>query len=108
MVQKHSVMTLLVVMLGLAAAVALSMGTAAPTQADEPCSGGSWGNVGCSGHYHMRPIFDTCTDSLYDYCYQCEYNCDEGYNDMCWEDETGDIRYCGNCQPGHCEPFHDY
>ncbi|MFP3940221.1 MAG: hypothetical protein ACLF0P_07935 [Thermoanaerobaculia bacterium] len=107
MMRKISVAALLVLALTLVAAVFLSMGTAAPTQADEPCYGGSYGTVGCNGHFHKRPQFDTCTDSLGDYCYQCEYTC-AGYNDMCWEYQDGTVEYCGGCQPGNCEPFHDY
>lgn len=95
-------------MVGLAVVSLLALGTAPPSQADVPCDG-TVSAGGCVSRPDHASAFGTCMQLANELCYECQYVCDGGYMEQCWEDppQTGLHTYCTRCE-STCQPFEQY
>lgn len=79
-----------------------------PSEAfNEPCAdGGGWSGSGCDS-FDAYPWMGYCQDFPDQFCYECEYNCYDGTQAHCGENQTGSVKLCTRCE-SVCEPFDEH
>lgn len=53
---------------------------------------------GCTRFEHSKPSWNQCQQAAGQVCYYCEYTYTAGGYSICYENESGGVRYCTDYQ----------